>query len=196
MEEIKRRHLVVNGLIDGSCFTHYKATTIESIYLQLRKILELIALASLVANKDHYARQQQKFESHWHAARILRDLAEINPQFYPTPGKQIRDEKSTAVIAVDSIKEGFLTQNDFVELYESCGKILHADNPYGGVTDLSAYERQAPIWSGKIKTLLNHHQIQLVDSEDQVWCIMHAEHDERVHAYVMERVDRPRDDPM
>lgn len=67
-------------------------------------------------------------------------LPRLIRSFIQTPGKQIRDEKSTAVIAVDSIKEGFLTQNDFVELYESCGKILHADNPYGEVTDLSAYE--------------------------------------------------------
>jgi len=120
--------------------------------------------------------------------RLIRSFIQ-HPASKSETRSRLQSKQSTA-------SKGFLTQNDFVELYESCGKVLHADNPYGEVTDLSAYERQAPIWSGKIKTFLNHHQIQLVDSEDQVWCIMHAEHDGRVHAYVMERVERPRDDPM
>jgi len=191
MEEIKRRTLVAKGFIEGHCFTRYKATSIESTYLQLRKILELIALASLVANKGHYARQQEKFANHWHAARILRDLAEINKNFYPVPGKQIIDAKSGKVVAVNSVKEGFLTKDDFIQLYESCGEILHADNPYAKPTDLETYERNAPFWFGKMKTLLNHHQIQLVDSDIQIWCIMQAEDDRRVHAFLMERIEPP-----
>jgi hypothetical protein len=191
MEEIKRRTLVAQGLTDGHCFTYYKATSIESTYLQFRKVLELIALASLVANKEHYAREQEKFANHWHAARILRDLAAINENFYPVPGKQIKDPRSGKVVAVDSIKEGYLTKDDFIELYESCGKILHADNPYGDITDLEKYEHDAPVWFDKIRTLLNHHQIQLVDSDVQIWCMMQAENDGGVHAFVMQRMEQP-----
>jgi len=58
MEEIKRRSAVVGSFLNGKSSTIYKATSIESACLQVRKILELIALASLVANKTEFASQK------------------------------------------------------------------------------------------------------------------------------------------
>ena len=49
MEEIKKRTEVVNGFFTGKCHAMYVQTTAESVSLQIRKILELIALASLAA---------------------------------------------------------------------------------------------------------------------------------------------------
>jgi hypothetical protein len=67
MQEIKRRTHVVWSFLKGQSTTSFKATTIESSCLQVRKILELIALGSIVANKKEYAKQNDKFEKHWNA---------------------------------------------------------------------------------------------------------------------------------
>ena len=83
MYEVKKRIAVVQGFLGGQINAIYPRMTIELAVLQLRKMLELIALVSLVAHKDEYAKRHQKFASHWHAERILRDIEKINPDFYP-----------------------------------------------------------------------------------------------------------------
>lgn len=164
MEEIKRRTVVVSRFLSGEVTTGYKMTTIESGYLQLRKILELIALGSLVANVTEYARQQEKFSQHWHAARLLADIEAVNPNFYPVPGVQVIDEATGTVKSVDALNAPFLTRDDFVTLYERCGGILHAENPYGRSQDIATYDAEMGPWLDKTVALLNHHQIQLFDS--------------------------------
>ena len=192
MEEIKRRTLVVSRLLNRELTTGYKMTDTEMIYLQLRKVLELIALGSLIANVDEYSRQQKKFAQHWHAARILDDLHVVNPNFYPVPGVQVKDETTGKIKAVDTPKKPFLTKADFVTLYEMCGGILHAENPYGQPRDIAKYEKEMDAWLDKTVTLLNHHQIQLLDSDLMLWVIMHAENDGRVHGFIMEKIPRPK----
>ena len=191
MEEIKRRTLVVTRLLSGELSAGYRMTNIETVYLQLRKTLELIALASLVANVDEYSRQQKKFAQHWHAARILDDIQAVNPNFYPVPGVQVIDEATGKVKCVDSLKKPYLTRDDFVTLYEMCGGILHAENPYGQPRDIAAYDAQMGMWLDKTVALLNHHQVQLLDSELQLWVLMHAEHDGRVHGFIMQKIPPP-----
>lgn len=56
----------------------------EATFLQLRKALELIAFASLAANKDAYAAVFPTFAEDWKAKRILERIERINPEFYPT----------------------------------------------------------------------------------------------------------------
>jgi hypothetical protein len=89
MEEVKKRTSEIKGCFDGRVNNLYQATTIECAALQLRKILELIALSSLVAHKKEYAKQYPKFASNWHAERILRDIEKINKDFYPRPIKEV-----------------------------------------------------------------------------------------------------------
>ena len=42
-----------------------------------------IALASLVANREEYAKQRANFSTDWNAKRIVDTLERINPKFYP-----------------------------------------------------------------------------------------------------------------
>ena len=60
MEEIKRRTEVVNCFLTRKCHAMYVQTTAESVSLQIRKILELIVLASLAANRSEYAKLQKE----------------------------------------------------------------------------------------------------------------------------------------
>src|SRR6267154_4901847 len=85
MEEVKRRISVVDFFFTGGGHALYVPTTVESVGLQLRKVMELIAFGSLVANKDAYSTMYAEFAKHWNARLLLRDLARINQDFYPKP---------------------------------------------------------------------------------------------------------------
>ena len=89
MREIKRRIEVVDYFLLAGGHALYKPTTIESMCLQIRHILELIAFASLCANQTAYAAVHKDFASHWNADLLLRDLARVNPDFYPAPKVEV-----------------------------------------------------------------------------------------------------------
>jgi hypothetical protein len=89
MEEIKLRMNVVEFFISGKGHALYEPPTIESTTLQLRKILELIAFGSLVANKDSYSAVYAKVSKTWNAGDLLRELEDVNPEFYPAPVVQV-----------------------------------------------------------------------------------------------------------
>lgn len=190
MEEIKKRMVVVDAFLDGSRNALYLKTTVESIYLQFRMILELIAMASLSASPEYMARYN-RFRRHYNGKRILKDLEKVNSEFYPRPTRQVVDPDSGKVVEVVDVESGFLTKDEYVELYDICGHLLHADNPYAeGQQDMEVRLQEAPEWKKKIVTLLNHHQVQLAESGKQVWVLMRAESDGRVHVFDFEEVGR------
>ena len=188
MEEIKKRIEVVNAFLTGECHAKYPQTTAESIYLQIRKILELIALASLCVNRSEYEKHRKNFHRDWNGKRIIETLEKANPRFYPQPTEQIVDRGTDKVVEVREIESGFLTKKDYIELYDLCGAILHAENPFAQESEVQPLLNRVPFWVSKIMLLLNHHQIQLLDARQQVWVLMESKGDGRVHVYEFEQI--------
>lgn len=189
MEEIKKRIEVVHGLIQRRLHLLYLQTTVESLCLQIRKILELIALASLVANRPEYEKHRKNFQGDWQAKRILKTLDHANPHFYPRPTKQVFDSHTGKVTETIPVESGYLSRQDFENLYDTCSKMLRASNPFAGEQqDIQSFFESAPGWVRKIQTLLNHHQIQLIDETVQIWVQMQAIEDGKVHVYEFHRV--------
>ncbi|MFH1217773.1 MAG: hypothetical protein V1706_14860 [Pseudomonadota bacterium] len=167
MAEIKRRTLVVDSFTQGKTHSVYKATTVETIYLQFRKILELIAMGSLVANKKEFSKIHTKFSNYWNAEKIINDIEKLNSNFYPTPIKQNPCEEPEIKSRFEKIPDSkHLTKSDFVSLYKKCGAILHAENPYGKKIDYDSYNSMAVVWRQKIRNLLNAHEIRLINDEN------------------------------
>jgi hypothetical protein len=169
MEEIKRRTEAVNAILRGAHTTLFRITNIEFVCLQIRKILELIALAALASHKEEFARQHQKFAGMWRAKAILDDLEKMNPGFYPVPTEQVRNQETGKVSEVRPILKPYLTKMDFVDVYQFCSSLLHAENPYGQPKNLQQIESGIPEWMEKIKNLLSHHHVQLLSSKHQLW---------------------------
>jgi hypothetical protein len=88
----------------------------EMVFLQFRKALELIAFASLAANKETYAKASTKFVEKWRAQQILEKIGKINPDFWPMA---LNEPKETAPDHKHFSRPegGFLTQEEFVMLY-------------------------------------------------------------------------------
>lgn len=188
MEEIKKRTRVIQGFLGRECHAIYLQTTVESICLQIRKILELIAMASLVANETEYKKHRANFSRDWHAKRILENLEKANPAFYPQPTRQILDKNSGRVIETVKIASGFLTRKEYEKLYDRCGGILHADNPFSKKRDIESFFQEIPSWLEKIIALLNHHEIQLIDEDRHLKVLMQSDTDGIVHVWEFERV--------
>jgi hypothetical protein len=163
MAEIKRRIAVIDAFTDGIAHAVYKATTIESIYLQFRKILESIALGSLVANKAVFSALYQDFAKYWNAELLVKDIERVNPRFYPRPIAQKPSERSGIKMDWEARGDDFLTTGDLIKLYKKCGAIMHSGNPYGSQIDFAYYEKNIPYWRERIVNLLNSHLITLVN---------------------------------
>ena len=189
MEEVKKRIDVAGAFVRGEINSRYLATTAESAALQLRKMLELIALSSLVANCEQYEKHHGDFKKDWNVKKILRKLEKVNPKFYPVPTKQ--KQISRGLYNSPEIQSGYLTREDFTVLYNKCSDILHTSNPFAEQRNPNLTDflwKEVPEWMDKIMTLLNHHHIRLIDDSRMYIVLMQEKNDGNVHMYKFERI--------
>jgi len=124
----------------------------------------------------------------YNADQILKNLERLHPSFYPVPGEQILDSAGK-VVEVVNVLEPHLNKKELQRLYGECGDFLHR----GNIEQVMKGSRPPDFsriakWVKKTATLLNHHQIQLVDPNRQLWVLMQASSDGRVHASEFEQI--------
>lgn len=189
MEEIKQRIALVQSVLHGSVTTGHDVFDIELVFVQIRKTLEQIALASLAANKSKYSAAYASFSTHWNAKRMLSHLEAVNPDFYPvpvTPQLVSVDDKGKRFWRVEPLADGFMTKDEFVSLYNKCGRILHARNPFDPGDPVIHIGRSVQEWVSRIQKLLAMHIVHLVDSDK--W-IVTIPNEGKVHASICSLVD-------
>ncbi|MXW23773.1 MAG: hypothetical protein F4Z96_03780 [Chloroflexi bacterium] len=182
MMEVKRRTDVAQLFLREPQRALYKPTAVESACLQIRMILELVALGSLVANKDRWSKSLRALRSAWNAGDILKELGRINPDFYPRPVVEIPGEG----IVKSEIKDragDFLTEDAFGEVYGRLGGILHASNPLASPVDYDEHMSMAHQWMDQIINLLNSHTVRVLDNPNMFLVHMQEERDDNVHVY-------------
>lgn len=183
MEDVKARLELVRRFTTGEVPVGSNQFTYECVSVQLRKILESIAFASLCANKAKYSEAHANFAKQWRAKAMLENLERIHSHFYPVPMKR-PVIKPDGTKHLDKIDEGFLTREDFVFLYDKCSEVIHTRNPFSEAEPSIDFVRSVDGWVGRIGTLLQLHLVQLVDA-NVVWLVsMHEPSDGKVHAYV------------
>jgi hypothetical protein len=149
--------------------------------LHLRKTLELIAFASLVANKERYTEVYQDFQKHWNAKRLLSNLHNINVDFYPRPVEILVTNGDE--ISFEEVTEGYLTQDEFVELYGHASEMLHVKNPFRHLSFDSRYSFSE--WIDRVVRLLSVHQMRLVDTS-KYWIVQLASAEHNGRAMVLD----------
>ena len=192
MEEVNRRTNAVKHFLGEPHRALYQAVAVESACLQVRKILELVALGSLVANQDVWNGSLRELRSAWNANDILKKLRAVNPDFYPQP---VIEVPLTGPVKSDikDLAEGFLTEEMFSDLYGRLREALHAKNPLGPPMDYDYWLKAIPQWMNLIIKLLNSHKIKLLDNPSMFLIHMNDESDGNVKGYVFERVGPPSD---
>ena len=148
---------------------------VETIALQIRRIIESIALASLAANKSLFEIESDKFKTFWKAKLIFRDLEQRNPDFYPKPVTPFLMNLLTGELSsgISLIEDGFMTRDMCIEVYDECCDFLHAENPFAEKDrDYLGFLSQAADWINLIVKLLDFHIFSLVGSDDFYVVIM------------------------
>lgn len=192
LEELKLRVKAVQSIVKKEVPTisfGHPYFVDEFVFVQIRKILEIIAFGSMASNISIYRREYQDYDRHWRAKKILEKMERINKEFYPIPLK-ISDETSSYTNNVlENVREGYLTQDDFVFLYDVSSKVIHSPNPYSEVqkTDL---KMSIDDWMHRIASLLWFHQMRLANS-DTSW-LVYLIHPETKHSHAVQTISLKR----
>ena len=189
MNEVKKRTLAITQMLKGQTTTSFRATNIEFMCLQLRKILELISMGSLVLNKEEFEAIGKKYEDFWNAKLIFQDIERLNPNFYPIAIKEVPSHKEGVVNDLQNKTEGVLTRNDFVKVYDKCGKMMHSYNPFGSHYDYDYYAGKIMEWENLIIGLLNSHLIHIKGVDGFCLINMKEHGQEGVHGYYFGKYD-------
>ena len=193
MDEISRRLESIKTISEISVEKLYLPVVTECIYLQFRKILELIAMSSLVANSQAMQKMNRsirKLGNQWNGDTILKQVQRINQDFYPVPIVERELHNSIAKTELVEKQESFLTRKDFSLPYNLCGSLMHADNPLGGTTDYTKLWNEGPEWESKIIELLSCHKIRLVGQDGFYLVHLREQRDRRAHVYEFGRLVR------
>jgi len=182
MEEIKLRMNVVDFYLSGKG-SLYEPPMIETVGLQFRKILELVAFASLVANQAEYSTAYTDFAKHWNAGDLIKNLERINSNFYPRPIVEVLPKAPSEIRRTEARPMDYLDKKKFVEIYGRCGVLMHAANPYGSSIDYGFFKQEIPKWRDQLINLLNCHEIRLVGELGYYIIHMHELGDDKVHFY-------------
>lgn len=188
MKEIKARTEFIDAFLYGQCDTTFVFTTTETVGLQFRKVFELIAFASLAANRNKYSSVHANFSKHWEAAKLLRNLHRINPNFYPAPVREVKSDQPDTPIALESLDQGYLTQADLTEAHGRCGALMHGSNPFGNSIDYAFFQESFPIWRAKFVNLLNSHKVHLLDDTGFYLFHMREEGNNEISWYRLELI--------
>lgn len=189
MHEAKRRHLSLNAAFDEPHRLTFKAVVIDHCYLQLRKMLELIAFSTLSANQHALTSLQHGKSRDYHADKVLRSIERKFGSVYPRPIHQRMDpQPGIRAEFIEVPEDTFLTRAEFPKLYDECGNVLHSRNPFRKPLDLDYYWPRIPEWSAKIRNLLNNH-IATIVNDPHMYLVQMAAADERPTVSTFTRKD-------
>jgi len=195
MEEIKKRTDVVTRLYkmyqSGQSMTGYIETDIDTVYLQIRKITELIMFACVVANKSAGLALNRTLKKGYEIKKIKAELARFNTQFFPTPQVEDgKDENGIRKLAkLEQSDRPFLTEEELFKAYGMAGNYLHSQRnyQYGGDQAKPKILANCLEVINNLMTLLNHHWVRIAN-DDNFAVVMQAESDGKVHVSYMEKV--------
>jgi hypothetical protein len=190
MREIKLRTEVINLFLRGALTAHYLPTTVETIGLQFRKVFELIAFASLAANKTEYSIAYSDFAKHWEAAKLIKNLRRINADFYPKPVIEAPSNIPQTRHELKHRAADFLTEAELVEAHGRCGALMHAANPFNAQPPYDDYLVHVRKWFGRTINLLNNHQVHLLGDSGFYLFHMKEEGHENVRWYRFEKQEQ------
>lgn len=170
VKEIRERILSAEMLSDED----KNLVFIESTSLQIRKILELIAYLSVLANNEKLNHNNRK---EYHAEKIINTLTEKTTIFYPFPSHIFPPSNNNEQPVLIPIGYQYaLSQDDFKKVYSKCGKILHAQHPLKSKVNIEEYVRENKITLNKLKEQLSRHTIGIRHDTNK-YTFLHVEMD-------------------
>jgi hypothetical protein len=171
--EINNRADIFERITNRKLHMGFDVPTIEVLALQVRMCLELVSLASLAANKKLFEQQRKRFHKHWHPKDIIRELAEMNPNFYPCPLIEEHCFEGDKIVNTNLIDRpnDYLTRDELIAAHGFCGNFLHAQNPFGKRKLFRDYEEKLRRTMTKLLNLIDVHKIQLFNDHERFFLV-------------------------
>ena len=176
MQTLKGRKEHIDWIMDNA-ETMGKVSTfmIESICLQLRMMIEDIAVACVIANADEVPELAHGLRGEYSPSRILKGLEKINPKCYPTPIIENVDGSHGNFRDTQHRPEGdWLTRAQAVEEYGRLSNVIHRNlKSYdGNPVDYSDLYQRCGYLEYRIRNLLSHHQITVLNENTMYRVLM------------------------
>lgn len=179
MEEVKARTETVfefaNSLTEpqNEQQQRHNIFVFEGIYLHLRKICELLALASLLVHNCEDLEKPIGKMDEIAADKLINLVAKFNPNGFPKPVSiGLVDEQREVLHLRDD--EYVFTGTDLRDLYHKCGEILHVGRLRDILTEKQRILDQAWVteWCTKLIKGLGTHAIGFPDGERFLFVVM------------------------
>lgn len=141
MLEIKIRFQAINKILNSEgSVTLLESLDSEFVYLQIRKIVEIIAFSAVLCDEKRYEtfrtnegesnkKDHGQYDRDWNARVILNKLNNISPHFMPIPISK-RTETGLNTYHFDKDPDVIATHTKLIEIYKYCGGFMHIPNPF------------------------------------------------------------------
>lgn len=176
MEEVKLREASVWKVIAGELALS-RPFGREYSFLQVRMIIETIALGCLVMHGDIPATQSNKFLGAYSADQIMKMLDNLHPGFYPQPVHMTTTvlTKGTKHHHLEFLPNDFLPMKTLQKHYARCGDVLHRGSVKNlhkiSLADASDLEEPTSMLAD-IRKLLDRHTIALFSPDAKFVCLL------------------------
>jgi hypothetical protein len=139
---------------------------LETVALNFRKILELIIYANLEGNREDYYSIHAPERRDWNIKLLIDRIKSINPHYFPVPMtvdvlKAAQENKLTFTKYTGLA----MTEDDMVDLFNICGKLLHEDKVDILPPDAREYLPIFTDWYYKLAGLLKSHFVYLTNTQ-------------------------------
>jgi hypothetical protein len=158
LTEIGERLQLVRQLLDQP------VTRVEWIAVELRIVLELIVLGSLVTNRNAISKVSSVFKvtDVTEARKLVR---EVNPGYWPTQlASGPRDDDGA--LTAQPFEGDFLRENEWGRDYGFLCELVHAGHPYAEPRGLASIVERLRSLLYRIAILLRQHAIVLAGNQD------------------------------
>jgi len=143
---------------------------VELSALHVRKVLELIVMSSLAANRRAIAAIASAFASK-DVSEVRKLARQVNSLYWPQP---VRLERAGVGVVSDEPLEGALREEDWGKAYGYVSNLLHVSNPYNKPFDLAHAPEKVIQIRNELVTLLDHHVIYLADQNYMLDAVLKA----------------------
>lgn len=170
MEEVKLRLDAIHTTSRGD--TGLAVGFVQDFcYLQLRMIVELIALACLAAHGD--ISETHGLTASWDADKIFKALANLHPDYFPYPVR--REILANGTLHLNDVPPGYLTKDEVLGFLGKIGGKLHRGSLKNVLKNINTVQHHFPDivrWTDKIVLLLNEHRIMFFDNRSLYYCAL------------------------
>ena len=145
-------------------------TRVRTVGVQTRMILENIAFAALVSNKDTSGKSPEEMKKLWNPREIFKDIEKVHPEFFPKPVKISRPHSGRDnPLALRT--EGVLNREKLLQAYRELNALAHSRNPLDEPIDYKYFMEKIPTWLDEIFNTLETHQVMLYHHPDHFYIV-------------------------